>query len=72
MEGHACYSHFTCFFFHRGQNEMEKFKGEFWEFLQPTRRSKGLSRKMLNCFAILIMEDQTEQICELLSDATLF
>lgn len=60
------------FFFHRGQNKVEKFTGGFWEFLQPTRRSKGLSRKVLNCFLILIMADQKEQICELLSDATLF
>lgn len=55
------------FFFHRGQNKMEKFKGWFGELLQPTRRSKGLSGKMLNCFVILIMADQSELLCKSVS-----
>lgn len=50
---------------------MEKLKRGFWKFLQATRRSKGLSHKTLNCFVILVMADQKEQICELVSDVTL-
>lgn len=55
------------FFFHRGQNKTGKFKGWFWELLQLKRRSKGLSRKMLNCFVILIIAIQSELLCKSVS-----
>lgn len=64
MESHACDLHYSYFFLPRGNHKMEKLERWFWNFLQATRRSKGLNRTTLNCFVVLVMADQKEQICE--------
>lgn len=56
---------FFFIFFHEGITRWGNSKGDFGsKFLQATRRFKRPSHKTLNCFVILVMADQKEQICE--------